>query len=145
MKKFLSGLSIFLVVLLLGLFFNFLSGVIWPAKAVYEVTSKTSEGINFVSEYKVKFLPNRVVGTFWTDFYISESGHYAFDYEEDKINDRFSYRDLDDKFVQAYRLTPKYSWWQSNGLYVILFIGFVVSLFGEGLWNIIFSILDMAS
>ncbi|MFN8298390.1 MAG: hypothetical protein U0T75_04725 [Chitinophagales bacterium] len=142
MNRFLTGLLIFSVVLILGLLFNFIGGLWGDDKAVYDVTSSSSEGVNFVKEYKVIYLPDKVVGTFWTDFYVSKAGRYGFDYVDDKEHDKFSYRDLDDLYVKQYGLFPKFSWWQAHGCWVVLTVGFVLSIFGEGFWSMIFSIMD---
>jgi len=139
-KSFLKGLGIFSLVLLAGLIFSGVKGLIWPEKDIINVTSHTEEGVKFSDDYKVKFLPDRVIGTFWTDFYISGKGKYVFDFSEDVANEKISYRLLEDKFVESYQLQKKYSWWQSHGLLIILGIGLVFSFFGEDFWRLIFAI-----
>jgi len=142
MKRFLNGFGIFLVVLIIGLIFSSVKGIFWPDKDIIAVTSKNAEGVKFAKEYNVKFLPDRVIGTFWTDFYISAKGKYVYDFIEDAAGEKISYRILEEKFVSIYQLQKKYSWWQSYGLLALLGLGIIISIFGEDLWRVVFSIAD---
>lgn len=142
MDRFLRGLVIFCLVLVAGLIFSSVKGIFWPDNDIILVTSNTDEGVKFSNENTVRFIPNRVIGTFWTDFYISKSGKYIFDYKEDFANDTFTYRLLEDKYIKHFQLHTKYSWWQSYGLLVILGSGIILSFFGEDLFHLIFEILS---
>jgi len=144
MKNFQKGFGIFVVVLVIGLIFNGVKGIIWPDTDVIDVTSYTEEGIQFAKKYNVKFLPDRVIGTFWTDFYISNSGKYIYDFNEDLTSEKISYRLLENKFITSYQLKKKYTWWQSYGLLALLGLGLVLSFFGEDFWRLIFAIADEA-
>lgn len=142
MQKFLNGLGIFLVVLVLGIIFSSVKGIFWPDKEIIEVTSMKDEGIKLIEKYNIKFIPDRVIGTLWTDFYISKAGKYAFDFKEDSLKEKYSYKIMDNKFVDQYEFRPKYNWWQSNGVFALIGIGLFLSLFGQGLFKVIFAILD---
>lgn len=145
MKNFISALGLFTSVLLLGLAFSAIKGLIWPDTDICNVRSGKTDGEEFITTYKVRFIPDRVIGTFWTDFYISDAGKYVFDFSEDYANDKIYYRVLDDSFVKEYALVAKYSWWQANGMYVVLSLGVILSLLGETLWHFIFFIMDELS
>lgn len=80
MKNFISALFLFFCVLFLGLFFNFIVGLLFSNKVAYNAFSQTTEGVKFIDENNVKFLSDRVVSTFWTDFYINKKGHFIYDY-----------------------------------------------------------------
>jgi hypothetical protein len=142
MNTFQNRLGICVLILLIGLGFSAIKGIFWPDKDICNVSSSKIEGKDFISKNQVKFLPDRVIGTFWTDFYISEKGKMVYDFNEDKTKATFSYRFLPDKYITEYQIVPSYSWWQTYGCYVIFGIILILSLFGEGLLKIVFAILE---
>ena len=141
-ENLITGFAIFLIVIVSSLIFSSIIGIFWPDKDICDVSSNSKEGISFTNENKVKFFPNRVIGTLWTDFYISSSGKYVYDFKRDLEKETISYRDLDNKYVNYFHLHPKYSWWQSYGVFVLLGLGLVLSFFGEDFWRLIFAILS---
>jgi len=144
MENFLSGFFIFVIVLIIGLVYSTVKGLIWSDKDIINVTSSVNNGISFINENNVKFIPNRVIGTFWTDFYISKKGDYVYDFNENFAKETISYKILPESYVSEYLLLTKYTWWQSYGLLVILGIGVLFSFIGESFWKLIFNILSEA-
>jgi len=144
MNNYLNGLRICALALLIGLGFSTLKGIFWSDKDICNVSSNKSNGKSFINENRVKFLPDRVIGTFWTDFYISEKGNYVYDFTENNTKETIEYKVLPDKYITEFDLFPSYTWWQSNGVYVILGIGLILSFFGEDFWKLIFTLIDDA-
>ncbi len=57
MKKYFTILAIYFAIIVIGLLFNLITGLIWPSKTIINVSGNDFESTQFVNEYQVRFLP----------------------------------------------------------------------------------------
>lgn len=93
---------------------------------IYEATAWTQEGKEFVKQYQVKYICPEVYGLYWADIHRS-AGVFAIDVRETD-DGKIAYKAIEEKYVLALGLEPKFSWWNRNGKYfaLIIVLGLIV-------------------
>lgn len=84
---------------------------------IFDATASTEEGRKFVEGFHVKYVCHNVYGAFWSDFYRSKDGVFAIDVE--RTNDgQITYKPIKEEVAAKLGISPKYSWWDTYGIWV---------------------------
>lgn len=86
------------------------------APRVHDVTASTDEGQRAIRDHGIRYV-EKGFGLFYTDF-LRWDGVFAIEVREQ--GDKVSYRPLRNQAAVALGLTPRFSWWDLNGRWVLL-------------------------
>lgn len=100
---------------------------------VYDASSTSAEGEKFITENNVRYVA-KTFGVFYADIWRGK-GVFAIDVKSN--GSEISYRPLSAELAAYYKLTPKFTWWDTNGRWVILLLVLVFALvyFGPKAWR----------